>query len=121
MPEQTRFLALLDELHDIHVRKNRDYGGDDDRLKNLRACTRLGIPAAHGTAVRLGDKWARIEELIRRRYTTGDGPSVTDESLVDTLKDMAVYSLLLIELLEAEGAARLGHATHTTIDSETHP
>lgn len=101
---QTRFLALLDELRDIHVRKNRDYGSGDDRLKNLRACVRLGIPAAQGTAVRLGDKWACIEELIKRRYSTGEGPSVTDESLIDTLKDTAVYSLLLIELLEEEKA-----------------
>jgi len=43
--------------------------------------------------VRLTDKWDRITQLCHKT------PAVVGESLEDTLKDNAVYSLLTIVLL----------------------
>jgi len=95
-----RFIEILDELKVLHESKNKDYGtinlvGEFDPLGNLKACTRLGLSPIVGVAVRLVDKMARLESFIRRG-------ELTNESVEDTLRDMAVYSILAIVLLESE-------------------
>lgn len=95
-----RFVEILDELKVLHESKNRDYGtinlvGEFDPLGNLKACTRLGLSPVVGVAVRLVDKMARLESFIRRG-------ELINESVEDTLRDMAVYSILAIVLLESE-------------------
>ncbi|KKN61526.1 hypothetical protein LCGC14_0521140 [marine sediment metagenome] len=85
------FYQLLDEIADLHDRKNHDYAGDDP-LSNLKLCEEFGIPAWKGVIVRLTDKWSRITQLITKEA------QVKDESIEDTLKDSAVYSLLAIVL-----------------------
>ena len=92
-----RFYELLDELKDLHSRKNSDYATDEEPLSNLKRCEKIGIPAWKGVIVRLEDKWDRIEKL-----TVKGKPSVVDESIIDTLKDSAVYALLCIVLLEEQ-------------------
>lgn len=100
-----RFYALLDKMADLHSRKNQDYAGDAhssgrDPLANFRECEKLGIPAWLGVLTRMGDKWMRIVNLAKNRFTRGEGPAVKDESMVDTLLDLSVYSLIDIILLE---------------------
>ena len=95
-----RFIEILDELKVLHESKNKDYGtinlvGEFDPLGNLKACTRLGLSPVVGVAVRLVDKMARLESFRRRG-------ELTNESVDDTLRDMAVYSILAIVLLESE-------------------
>ncbi|KKN42485.1 hypothetical protein LCGC14_0712950 [marine sediment metagenome] len=85
------FYQLLDEIADLHDRKNHDYAGQDP-LSNLKLCEEFGIPAWKGVIVRLTDKWSRITQLITKEA------QVKDESIEDTLKDNAVYSLLAIVL-----------------------
>lgn len=92
-----RFYELLEEIAKLHSVKNRGYANREP-LSNLRQCEQFGIPAWKGTLVRLGDKWSRIMSLV------GQGKAgMGDESLKDTLKDMAVYSLLCVILLEEAG------------------
>lgn len=90
-----RFYELLQEIAELHSRKNADYAQDKDPLSNLRRCERIGIPAWKGVLVRLEDKWDRTEKVANKGT-----PAVTTESLKDTLMDTAVYSLLCIVLLE---------------------
>lgn len=90
-----RFYTLLEEIADLHARKNADYSGTDP-LSNLRMCEAFGVPASLGVLVRMSDKWSRVVNLVRK----GMQGEVKDEGLADTLRDLSVYSLLAIILLE---------------------
>jgi hypothetical protein len=94
-----RFYELLLEIAELHARKNHDYAKDGDPMSNLRMCEAVGVPAYKGVLVRLSDKWSRITELSKKEA------QVADESIKDTLRDMAVYALLGLILLE-EGEAK---------------
>lgn len=97
------FYKLLDGMAELHSRKNHDYAGESDPLKNLRSSDRLGLPPFTGVMVRLQDKWSRLESFM----TQGE-LLVKDESVEDTLMDNAVYSLLAIILLrEAKKADQM--------------
>jgi len=89
-----RFYELLDEIADLHSRKNHDYAHSDP-LSNLRVSEQFGIPGWKGVLVRLADKWQRIVNFARRGSL-----EVKDESVIDTLKDLAIYALLDIILFE---------------------
>lgn len=104
MPERhgdARFYKLLDEIAALHSSKSHDYTPADDPLANFHRSERLGIPAWKGTLVRMGDKWGRIEQLAA-------GKTPKNESLRDTLIDLAVYALLDVVLLDeaTKGAAK---------------
>lgn len=89
-----RFYTLLKEMEDLHDRKNENYSEDKDPLSNLRASEAFGIPGHLGTMVRMSDKWSRLVQLMNGKQDK------VGESMIDTLKDLAVYSLLEIILLE---------------------
>lgn len=89
-----RFYQLLEEIADLHARKNANYSKDNDPLSNLRMCESFGVPAWIGVLIRMGDKWSRIQELAKGK------PDLVGENIQDTLQDLAVYSLLAIVLLE---------------------
>jgi hypothetical protein len=78
-------------------RKNQDYcgaGPDADPFKNFRLVERLGITTtAKGILVRMCDKMARISSLI-----DGADAAVKDESIEDTLHDVANYAAILVSL-----------------------
>ena len=95
------FYRLLTEIGELHSRKNSDYASATDPLSNLRQSERIGIPGWVSVIVRLMDKWDRIIQLTNKKMA-GQAPAVTDESLIDTLKDAAVYELLAIILLEED-------------------
>ena len=79
---------LVDELHEIYVAKNKDYGNSFGE-----SVDEFGIIAG---VIRIGDKYNRLKTLAK-----GHEPLVNDESMIDTLKDMANYCLLTIIELEA--------------------
>ena len=89
----TRFYALLEEIAELHSRKNHDYAATTDPLSNLRMAETFGVPAWKGVLIRMSDKWSRITQLV-------SGKQPKNESLKDSLLDLAVYSLLTIVLLE---------------------
>jgi hypothetical protein len=92
-----RFYELIDEICELHARKNADYAKTDDPLSNFRQAEGFGIPAWKGVLVRMSDKWSRIQEL-------SNGKTPQNESLRDSLIDLAVYSLLTLILTEEDGA-----------------
>ena len=91
------FFKLLDDMAELHSRKNHDYAGTSDPLKNLRACERLDLKPFMGVMVRLQDKWSRLEEFVKSNKLM-----VKNESVIDTLMDNAVYSLLAIILYQEQ-------------------
>lgn len=94
------FYKLLEELKEIHSRKNHDYAGKDP-LSNLKMSETFGIPAWKGTLIRMSDKFARIVQLANKGENL-----VKDESIIDTLKDLSVYSLLCIILYKESKNAK---------------
>lgn len=92
-----RFYELLDKIGETHHRKNSDYAKVGDPLSNLRSSEAyFNLPGYLGTAVRMADKWERFTNLIRKNFEA----EVKNESIKDTLEDLAVYSLLEIILIE---------------------
>ena len=86
------FHKILDEMRDLHDRKNNNYAEDSDPLSNLRGCEQIGLPAHISVFVRLTDKFSRIIQLAKGK------PDLVGESMEDTLMDMAIYSVLAIIL-----------------------
>lgn len=91
--------ALCEELKDITARKNADYtGAGDGPFHNFVNVEQLGIcTTEQGFLTRMTDKMARIASLTK----TGK-QMVKDESIEDTLKDLANYSLLMVCYLRSK-------------------
>lgn len=89
-----RFYELLEEIKELHNKKNQNYAKDQDPLSNLRACKEFGVEPWIGVLIRLSDKWSRLQELAKGKK------DLVGESVVDTLTDTAIYSLLCIILFE---------------------
>ena len=94
-----RFYELLDEARELHQRKGTDYATNEDPLKNMRGCEAFGVSAFTGCLVRMSDKWQRVQNLVNN-----GSAAVKDESLTDTLKDLAAYAYIGIILHGEERA-----------------
>ena len=81
---------LLKELHEIWETKNAKYGDSFGETHQ-----EFGSIAA---LVRISDKYRRMKQLI----THPEEPNDTDESLEDTLTDMANYCVMLALELRVE-------------------
>ena len=89
MDRYTRHKQLTDELTQIYQQKNHDYGNSFGKTFET-----LGIISA---VTRITDKYNRLVSLA-----TGQPQQVKDESIIDTLKDMANYCLMTIIELEQQ-------------------
>ncbi len=89
----SKFNDLLEEILALHDQKNTDYASAADPLKNLKGCTRLGLPPITGTVIRMQDKWQRIENY----FLNGN---LVNESVRDAFIDNAVYSLMAVLILD---------------------
>ena len=76
------FKNITQEMLDIYSRKNIDY--DDAFTKSLEED---GLLVAK---IRLGDKYKRFSALIKQENL------VKDESIEDTLLDMASYAIMTV-------------------------
>jgi len=83
-----QFYVIVEELKELHSRKNRDYA-QKDPLSNLKMCERGGLPAWKGVIVRLTDKISRLLTFMEREKY-----AVNDESVEDSFRDTAVYAIL---------------------------
>lgn len=95
-----RYLELLDQMKDLHIRKNAGYAGDSpDPWANFRLSDAIGVSPFKGVLVRMSDKWIRITNLVKNPANEKVG-----ESIKDTLFDLAAYSLIAIAILEEQDA-----------------
>lgn len=83
---------ILNDLGDVLIAKNKDYGNNVE--KNI---DKWGYPSI---AIRLDDKLSRFENLIKE----GSKRQVADETVADTLLDLAGYSILGYRKLKKEEA-----------------
>jgi hypothetical protein len=83
---------------EISKKKNADYTGkNDDPFSNFQSVNVLGISTEHGFLTRMMDKMKRIAS-----FTENGELQVKDESVTDTLKDLANYSCLLAGYLKSK-------------------
>ena len=100
MSASPRYLALLDKMADLHRAKAAGYSGEKDTWANFREAEAWGITPLAGCLVRMGDKYRRVQNLIRNPANEQVG-----EALTDTLMDLAAYALIAICLIEEEEGA----------------
>jgi stalled ribosome alternative rescue factor ArfA len=91
------FYKLLDQMADLHSKKNHDYSGSDNPLRNFKKCKAMGFSPFAGVIIRMTDKWARLESFMKQGVM-----AVNSETVEDTLMDNAIYSLLAILLYREE-------------------
>jgi hypothetical protein len=98
-PGSREFLAVLDELRTLHLRKTMDYGVDEDALSNIRnSADVVNMPAWAGCILRISDKMHRLKAYFRRGKCEFDG-------IEDTLMDIACYSAIALVLHREESKA----------------
>lgn len=78
---------IMKLIHETYIQKNRAYGNSFDQ-----SCDDFGISAA---MVRMSDKWNRLKTLTKNK----DIPQ-GDESIKDTLLDLANYCVMTYMWLE---------------------
>lgn len=91
MSKANKHKEICEHLHDVYVRKNQDYGDSFGSMYQD-----LGIISA---VTRIGDKYNRLKTLATK---PAEERAVKDESLRDTLLDMANYCIMTVIELEAE-------------------
>lgn len=84
--EEMKHAEICKELNNLYIKKNRDYG--DSFHKSFE---KYGLTMS---AIRIGDKFNRFESLI------ANPAQVKDESIRDTLIDLANYAILTIMELD---------------------
>lgn len=80
-------------LNDLYAKKNHDYG---DSFHQSFVDEGMAMPR-----IRLGDKFNRFKTLSRKL----DTQKVSDESLKDTLLDLANYAIMTVLEMEDAGSA----------------
>lgn len=94
------YMALLRYMESLHVAKAAGYSGEGaDTWKNFRESENWGVPAWLGAAIRLGDKYRRLQNILRNPQLD----MLKGESAAVTAVDLAAYSLILTCLLAEAG------------------
>ena len=78
----TTFKDVLNEMNDLYEKKNADYGNSFSK-----SYEEFGLVSP---VIRLSDKVERLKTLCNKEA------QVQDESIIDTLIDIAVYSVLTV-------------------------
>ena len=89
MKQSDEFYRLLDEMKRVHNLKRHDYASKEDIFQNFRTSELGGIPAWKSVAIRIGDKFSRLMSFVKQGEL-----HVEDETIGDTLIDMANYALI---------------------------
>lgn len=83
-----RHRELCMGLNVLYAKKNHDYG---DSFHQTYIEEGMAMPR-----IRLGDKFSRFKTLSRILSSDSDQQAVTDESIRDTLLDLANYSIMTV-------------------------
>lgn len=82
-----KFNKIIEELLEIHDRKNTDYGQDDDPMANFKMIENAGLPAWKGIICRITDKVSRLFSFMKKG-------TLSNEGVIDTFNDLANYAIL---------------------------
>jgi len=92
---QEKFFA---ECADISKKKNADYTGDSaSPFANFTSVESVRVKTEQGFLTRMMDKMSRLGSFVEKGEL-----QVKDESVQDTLKDLANYSCLLAAYIQSK-------------------
>lgn len=87
LAREARFAGITKEMKETYSKKNRDYGNSFGKS--------LDEDGLLVSKIRLGDKLSRFNSLIKKEKAL-----VEDESIKDTLLDMANYAIMTYMWIE---------------------
>ena len=79
----------------MHDRKSKDYGRPADPYYNVKMSEEFGVPAWIGCLMRANDKFKRLQSAAQ-------GSTMANESVEDSLMDMAVYLVIALDLYRSQ-------------------
>jgi hypothetical protein len=97
------FHERLKDMQALHDLKNKDYGAKHDPYANVRASQDFGVPAWLGAIIRLNDKITRIKSFCAKG-------ELANESLEDSIRDIAVYGAIAWDLYLEENQDKTGES-----------
>lgn len=87
------FESIIEDMLALHRLKRQDYGSDQDPYANIRAGSRfIGVPDVVGCLMRMNDKMFRLSAWCK-------GSTMVNESVEDSLIDLAVYAIIALDLI----------------------
>lgn len=98
------FIKVTSEMRELYKRKNHDYGNSFGRSFH-----KYGLISA---ITRMSDKWERIDSLCQKQA------EVKDESVRDTLIDLANYCVMTIIELDKKEPNQVGESFVTRLEEE---
>jgi hypothetical protein len=98
---------LLDNQHKMYLAKNADYGGSFTKLYDEFGLT--------SPIIKLSDKLERVKTLAKQEA------QVKDESIIDTLMDMANYAVMTVIELQVAAKKRDMARTQAIVDNSPYP
>lgn len=87
--KETMFKDIVDDMYNTYTKKNKDYGNSFENT-----CDKFGLVAA---AIPLNNKVERINSLIKHNKHE------VNESIEDSLKDLANYAVMTLIYLKNNG------------------
>lgn len=93
--DTTPFMRAIGEIIELHNKKQADYGRTNDPFANVRASADFGVPAWVGCMIRANDKMKRIQKAA-------SGGQLVNESVEDSLMDLATYALIGLVLFREQ-------------------
>ena len=102
-----RFYEILEELGELHARKNAQYASDENPLGNFKRSADLASKLYKAENKPLAQALALMAKQVDAVYDiVGENKTELCEALEDKLKDIAIYSILCIILNEQEGTKK---------------
>ena len=91
-----RFINLILDLLELHEKKTKDYGSIANPEANIYASSEFGIPPEVGIMLRMNDKFKRLKQFAKEK-------KLENESVEDSLMDLANYALLALFVRKLSG------------------
>lgn len=113
-PLSDRFHEILEELGDLHDRKQIDYGRAKDPFANVRGSETWGVKPWIGAMLRGNDKMERLKNFAK----TG---SLANEGADDSFRDLAVYAIIALVLWEEEQQTAKSHRIEKIMEARISP
>jgi len=86
-------IELLDQMKTTHDKKNKDYGTQNEPFANVLASQELGVDPILAVCIRMNDKVTRLKSFL-------DKGNLENESVEDSLLDIAVYSIINVVIID---------------------
>ena len=99
---KTPFMYVVEEIVAMHNKKQKDYGSNTDPFANVRAAADFGIEPWIGCLIRANDKMKRLQKAA-------SGGQLANESVEDSMLDLAVYAIICLVLYREGHPAPVTH------------